>query len=111
MSFRPTSPPSASSPSYPSIHNSLAGPSSYALSPSGSSAAQQAQPISRSRTLFYLSVRDSSVTTTFDRRRSQARGHVQYGDTVDVADDEQEGLIGGRDGEVGLDMKGLPPKW
>lgn len=110
MSFRPTSPPSASSPSYPSIHNSLPGPSSYALSPSGSSAAQ-AQPITRSRTLFYLSVRDSSVTSTFDRRRSRSRGHVQYGDTVDVADDEQEGLIGGRDGEVGLDMKGLPPKW
>jgi syntaxin 16 len=54
--------------------------------------------------LFYLSVRDSSITP---RRRSR----VQYGDTVDVADDEEEHLMGGRAGATAVDFNGLPPKW
>ncbi len=28
-----------------------------------------------------------------------------------MADDEQEGLIGGRDGSIRVGVKGLPPKW
>ena len=67
------------------------------------------QPITRSRTLFYLSIRDSSVTSY--SRRGPKRAHAQYGDTVDVADDESEGLMGGRGGSGGVDMRGLPPKW
>jgi hypothetical protein len=66
------------------------------------------QPITRSRTLFYLSIRDSSTTSY---SRGPRRGTAQYGDTVDVADDEQEGLIGGRDGSIRVGVKGLPPKW
>jgi len=37
------------------------------------------------------------------------RGKREYGDTVDVAEDEEQGLIGGKEG--GLSVKGLPPKW
>ena len=39
---------------------------------------------------------------------------MHYGDTVDVAEDEEQlGLMGGggREGSVGVDMKGLPPRW
>ncbi|CAD6565083.1 MAG: hypothetical protein TREMPRED_000809 [Tremellales sp. Tagirdzhanova-0007] len=83
-------------------------PSSPASS-STTASSSQSQPITRSRTLFYLSIRDSSVTTY--NRRGPRRAPAQYGDTVDVADDEQDGLIGGRDGSVGVGMRRLPPKW
>ena len=59
------------------------------------------QPVTRSRTLFYLSIRDSSSTSY--SRRGPRNGSAQYGDTIDVADDEHEGLIGGN--------KALRPKW
>ncbi|WWC66037.1 uncharacterized protein I303_108659 [Kwoniella dejecticola CBS 10117] len=62
-------------------------------------------PITRSRTLFYLSVRDSSSTYSSKARKSDR----QYGDTVDIGDDEEQiGLIGD---SSGLPGKGLPPKW
>ncbi|WVR07927.1 hypothetical protein IAU60_004970 [Kwoniella sp. DSM 27419] len=70
-------------------------------------------PLTRSRTLFYLSIRDSSTTSYVSRHRKAGR---QYGDAVDVGDDEEQvGLMGsgagGRDGHHGVDVKGLPPKW
>ena len=58
------------------------------------------EPLTRSRTLFYLSIRDSSIPLS--SRKGKGR---QYGDTLDVAD-EEEGLIGAQDGRVGL-----PPRW
>jgi hypothetical protein len=63
-------------------------------------------PITRSRTLFYLSIRDSSVTP----RRGPRRSTVGYGQTVDLGEDEEEGLLG-RPGDVSVGMKGLPPRW
>ncbi|WWC73846.1 uncharacterized protein I206_107818 [Kwoniella pini CBS 10737] len=62
-------------------------------------------PITRSRTLFYLSVRDSSSTYSSKVRKSDR----QYGDTIDIGDDEEQiGLIGNSSTIPG---KGLPPKW
>lgn len=83
-------------------------PSSPASS-STSALASSSKPITRSRTLFYLSIRDSSITGY--SRRGPRRSNAGYGDTVDVAEDEQDGLIGGRDGSFGVGVKGLPPKW
>ncbi|RXK37502.1 syntaxin 16 [Tremella mesenterica] len=59
------------------------------------------QPVTRSRTLFYLSIRDSSIPYS-SRRKGKGR---QYGETLDVADEEQ-GLMDGQDGR-----SGLPPRW
>ncbi|KAL7419442.1 t-SNARE affecting a late Golgi compartment protein 2 [Cryptotrichosporon argae] len=61
-------------------------------------------PVTRSRTLFYLSVRDtSSFASSSSRRPTRAYG-------VDEDDeDEHQGLM--RGAAVGVDMKGLPPKW
>ena len=64
----------------------------------------QPPPVTRSRTLFFLSIRDSSVTP---RRGPKRSAGVQYGNTLDVAEDEEEGLLG----RTSVDMKRLPPKW
>ncbi|KLT38400.1 t-SNARE [Cutaneotrichosporon oleaginosum] len=61
-------------------------------------------PVTRSRTLFYLSVRDSS---SFGSGRAPRLAAAQYGDTVDVEDDERGGLLA----HARVDMQGLPPKW
>ncbi|TXT10615.1 hypothetical protein VHUM_02120 [Vanrija humicola] len=90
---------------------SASGPASSSSGPSSSSRAAQGQQqqqqlgVTRSRTLFYLSVRDSS---TFSSARGSRIAAAQYGDTVDVADDEQGRLLGGAHR---VDMNGLPPKW
>lgn len=63
------------------------------------------QPVTRSRTLFYLSVRDSS---SFGSARAPRLAAAQYGDTVDVEDDERGGLLGAH---ARVNMQGLPPKW
>lgn len=76
---------------------------------SSTSALPHSGPITRSRTLFYLSIRDSSITGYGRRKSRPVRGKREYGDTVDVAEDEEQGLIGGKEG--GLSVKGLPPKW
>ena len=72
--------------------------------PSTSSPADtSSQPVTRSRTLFYLSIRDS-ITPTHNRGTIKTG---QYGDTLDIADnEEEERLIEGSGGG-----KGLPPKW
>ncbi|ORY34566.1 t-SNARE [Naematelia encephala] len=84
-------------------------PSSPASPFSSAGAGPSTQPITRSRTLFYLSIRDSSAPSYPQRQR---RSHVQYGDTIDVAEDDQEALLGGgRPGDVSVGTKGLPPRW
>ena len=70
----------------------------------------QAEPVTRSRTLFYLSIRDSSITP----HRGPKRSAAGYGNTLDVGEDEEDGLLpgaGGKGGTIRVDMKGLPPKW
>lgn len=67
--------------------------------------AQADAPVTRSRTLFYLSVRDSS---SFGSARAPRLAAAQYGDTIDVEDDERGGLLGAH---ARVDMQALPPKW
>ncbi|OXC85500.1 syntaxin 16 [Cryptococcus neoformans] len=67
------------------------------------------EPIIRSRTLFFLSIRDSNPF-------SRARPSREYGHQISLDDDgdgegEGERLIGGREGWKEVGMKGLPPKW
>jgi syntaxin 16 len=72
--------------------------------PSSSSPAELSQqPVTRSRTLFYLSIRDS-ITPTHNRGRIKTG---QYGDTLDIADNEEEERLIEGTGRG----KGLPPKW
>jgi hypothetical protein len=59
--------------------------------------------VTRSRTLFYLSIRDS-ITPTHNRGRIKTG---QYGDTLDIADNEEEERLIEGTGRG----KGLPPKW
>lgn len=66
------------------------------------------QPVTRSRTLFYLSVRDSSTFAHGGARGGPRLGAAQYGDTIDVDDDERGGLL---QSHARVDMKGLPPQW
>jgi hypothetical protein len=61
------------------------------------------QPVTRSRTLFYLSIRDS-ITPTHNRGTIKTG---QYGDTLDIADNEEEERLIEGTGRG----KGLPPKW
>ncbi|OCF34380.1 syntaxin 16 [Kwoniella heveanensis BCC8398] len=103
--YLPLSPSSSSTPSFQNTSNP------YALTPSAKH--DPNGPITRSRTLFYLSIRDSS-TTYSTRQRKVGR---QYGDTIDVGEDEEQiGLMGGAgvsgsgSGHFG-EEKGLPPKW
>lgn len=62
---------------------------------------KDSQPITRNRTLFFLSVRD---TSTFGSRRPAG---PSYG--ADVADDDERGGLL-REHRVDL-SQGLPPKW
>lgn len=72
--------------------------------PSTSSPADTSiQPVTRSRTLFYLSIRDS-ITPTHNRGTIKTG---QYGDTLDIADNEEEERLIEGNGRG----KGLPPKW
>jgi syntaxin 16 len=67
----------------------------------------QNQPVTRSRTLFFLSIRDS-ITPTHGRGRGKIKVG-QYGDTLDIADNEEEERLIEGSGHGG--GKGLPPKW
>lgn len=108
MAGPPTPSPSTPYGSYPYPNQS-----NYAASgPSGpSTPAPQAQPVTRSRTLFYLSVKDSSGPS-YSRSRRRGKGVRQdYGDTVDVAEEEERvGLMGPERG-LGPGEGGLPPRW
>ncbi|KAF9520318.1 hypothetical protein BS47DRAFT_1335923 [Hydnum rufescens UP504] len=69
------------------------------------------EPTTRSRTLLFLSYRDSS--TSHSRRPRRRPRSTLYSDS-DLADaDERQGLIGTDDlgGHVAIDIDRLPPKW
>ena len=95
--YLPVTPATSSSTTvFPSSPNSLHVPTSSAT------AGPSTPPgVTRSRTLFYLSIRDSSVTPRRGPKRSAAG---QYGSRNDLGD-EEDGLLGARD------RKGLPPRW
>ena len=73
-------------------------PTSMSSAPSTSSAASA--PTTRSRTLLFISYRDSSA------RSSRFARTAHYDD----AHDEREGLIDSGPGHISLDVQ-LPPKW
>jgi syntaxin 16 len=86
-----------------SSYHPLGGPSTDAAN----------APVTRSRTLFYLSVRDSSTFGAPPHRRPPTSSAAQYGDIGDE-DDERGGLLAGQSGSGGVQLgpgAGLPPKW
>lgn len=83
-------------------------------------------PIIRSRTLYYLSIRDSNVSSSTQSRSRKYSSRTKYGDERQSLDgrrgrdgdqEETEGLMGSirraPGGTVAVDMDGLgsPPKW
>jgi hypothetical protein len=77
-----------------------------------------AQPTTRSRTLFYLSVRDSSGNSKRYRRRRGGYGDDSgTSNLLGVEGEERAGLMGREESAMGLEMNrdplssGLPPKW
>lgn len=75
-------------------------------------------PITRSRTLYYLSVRDSNASTTRSRRyRSRGTYGESEGGLMGPGAEERAGLMGddesGRGGQHAIDVQGsgLPPRW
>ncbi|ODN79301.1 hypothetical protein L202_03313 [Cryptococcus amylolentus CBS 6039] len=100
--YLPLSPSSSAAPTTP--YSSTPGP--YAT------ASSSQEPTTRSRTLFYLSVRDSNPFSETSGRNASKRAERQYGQHISLDDgEEEEGLIGGREGHTEVGMKGLPPKW
>ena len=114
---------------YRSNSPAFASPSFSNYDPSASTSSAIANPTTRSRTLLFISYRDSIVRAP-KRRRLSDHHDTAYGDTELLfnadADDEQARLIGGshleggsggpgggsNGGHVSLDMDAkLPPKW
>ena len=107
-----STPPTSSTTPYP--HSSPFRPTEEPTGP----------PITRSRTLYYLSVRDSSTTRARSRRYRPSGGGT-YGDSEGgllgsgagrYGNEERAGLMGdegGRDGQLTVDVSGsgLPPRW
>ncbi|TYJ53848.1 hypothetical protein B9479_005535 [Cryptococcus floricola] len=93
--------------------NSAAPTTPYSGTPGPYATASSSQePTTRSRTLFYLSVRDSNPFSETSGRNASKRAERQYGQHISLDDgEEEEGLIGGREGHTEVGMKGLPPKW
>lgn len=99
--------------------------SAYALASSSAAADGLDIPITRSRTLYYLSVRDSSTTRARSRRYlPSASTTAGYGGFMgegrtEEGEEETAGLIGGsssgggREGDWTVDLQrpGLPPRW
>ncbi|WVQ75741.1 hypothetical protein IAR50_005372 [Cryptococcus sp. DSM 104548] len=99
--YLPLSPSTSAAPTTP-----------YSSTPGPNSASSSQEPTTRSRTLFYLSVRDSNPFAERFGSSAGKRAERQYGQHVSLDDgEEEEGLIGGREGHTEVGMKGLPPKW
>ena len=77
------------------------------MSSSSSSASSSLNPTTRSRTLLFISYRDSRAGASRSRR---ARIITNYDDAQDDGDDEHERLINADPGHISLDAE-LPPKW
>lgn len=72
---------------------------------SSSSSSSASVPTTRSRTLLFISYRDSSTRSTrFSRPR------INTYDDTDTPGDEHEGLINANSGQGSIDLD-LPPKW
>ena len=74
------------------------------------------EPTMRSRTLLFLSYRDSSSTRIRRRPRVRPKSPSYYPDAPHYAESssERQGLINGIEniaGHTTIDMDGLPPKW
>ena len=64
-------------------------------------------PTTRSRTLLFISYRDSRAGTSRSRR---SRVITNYDAAQDDDDDEHERLINAEPGHISIDAE-LPPKW
>lgn len=94
----------------------------YTSDPSSSASTTGTQPTTRSRTLLFISYRDSIARSAPSRSRQRrdrhdypAHAHEHEGGDTDTllfsADDEQQRLIG-EEGHVSVDMDAaLPPRW
>ncbi|OCH85808.1 t-SNARE [Obba rivulosa] len=71
-----------------------------------SPAASSSSPATRSRTLLFISYRDSRASSS----RSRRSRFTTYDDNAPYGDDEHEHLIGADPGHVAIDAP-LPPKW
>lgn len=131
MSAYPYTYPASPFRSAPGSPNVASGSSSYSHTyaytsdrdPSSSTSAATAggvQPTTRSRTLLFISYRDSIARSapSRSRRRDYAQHEHEHGDTDTLlfsADDEQQRLIGEEGhghGHVSVDMDAqLPPRW
>lgn len=106
--------------SAPGSPNVASGSSSYSHTyisdPSSSPSTTRTQPTTRSRTLLFISYRDSIARSAPSRsRRRDYTAHEHEGGDTDTllfnADDEQQRLMG-EEGHVAVDMDAtLPPRW
>ena len=74
------------------------------------------EPTTRSRTLLFLSYRDSSSTRIRRRPRGPPKSPSYYSDAPNYAEGggERQGLINGAEdmaGHIAIDVDSLPPKW
>lgn len=112
--------PFRSAPGSPNVASSYTH--TYTSDPSSSASTTGAQPTTRSRTLLFISYRDSIARSAPSRSRQRrdrhdypAHAHEHEGVDTDTllfsADDEQQRLIG-EEGHVSVDMDAaLPPRW
>lgn len=113
--------PFRSAPGSPNVASS-SYTQTYTSDPSSSASTTGAQPTTRSRTLLFISYRDSIARSAPSRSRQRrdrhdypAHAHEHEGGDTDTllfsADDEQQRLIG-EEGHVSVDMDAaLPPRW
>lgn len=111
--------PFRSAPGSPNVASSSYS-HTYTSDPSSSASTTGAQPTTRSRTLLFISYRDSIARSAPSRSRQRRERHDypthehEGGDTDALlfsADDEQQRLIG-EEGHVSVDMDAaLPPRW
>nr|ODO04294.1 hypothetical protein L204_00652 [Cryptococcus depauperatus CBS 7855] len=98
-----------SNPHFPYPPPAASSPSHTTYAPLSATARETTEPTIRSRTLFYLSIRDS---TTFAGHGRNKRAERDYGQNILLDDGgEEQRLIGGREGWNEVGIKELPPRW
>lgn len=102
--------PSFRPPLAPSVRTQARG-----FLPSMSSSSSSITPTTRSRTLLFLSYRDSRGPTSASRKRAQSSRNNYYDSTESGQGEEDERLlIGSANGEhvaLDVDRDALPPPW